>query len=301
MKTVPFIKMHGAGNDFVIVECRSEDPRLTSFDIKEICDRHKGIGCDQLVLLKASKLASVRVEFYNGDGSESGACGNATRCVASLIMMQNEVDTATIETKNGRILECYNTGEVLDSGEELYTVNMGTAKYDWQDIPLEKEMDTLLLPLPLPDGLGGNSLKDSDAVPIILAQRQGEYSLPSAVNIGNPHCVYFVDNVGTAAVHEHGFYIENHPLFPQRTNVEFVQVISRGEIKLRVWERGSGETLACGSGACAAVAAGVRRQLLSNKVKVHLPGGDLHIEIIENGDIMMTGPVMIVFTGVIEL
>jgi len=278
MKTVPFIKMHGAGNDFVIVECRSEDPKLNASDIKEICDRHKGIGCDQLVLLKASQVADVRVEFYNGDGSQSGACGNATRCVASLLMMQSEGHTATIETSDGRVLECYNTGEVLDSGEELYTVNMGAAKYDWQDIPLAKEMDTLSLDL-----------------------ESGDLKKPSAVNMGNPHCVFFVDDVSKAPVKEHGSYIENHPIFPQRTNVEFVQIISKNEINLRVWERGSGETLACGSGACAAVAAGVRRQLLSNKVKVHLPGGDLHIEIIENGDIMMTGPVMIVFTGVIEL
>jgi diaminopimelate epimerase len=286
MKTVPFIKMHGAGNDFVVVECRATDFRFTKADIQEICDRHKGIGCDQLVLLKASEMADIRVEFYNGDGSQSGACGNATRCVASLMMMQLEQVMVTIETGGG-ILECFDTGEVLDSGEEIITVNMGPAKFGWQDIPLACEADTLLLPLDVMQKSGRKKLN-----PLLL---------PAAVNMGNPHAVFFVGDVKLAEVEQIGSEVENHKIFPERTNVEFVQIISENEIKLRVWERGSGETLACGSGACAAVAAGARRGLLSNNVLVHLPGGDLRIEIIENGDIMMTGPVAVVFTGVIEL
>lgn len=277
MKTVPFIKMHGAGNDFVVVECRAEDFNFTESNIKEICDRHKGVGCDQLVLLKASNKADVRVEFYNGDGSKSGACGNATRCVASLIMMQSQEHTATIETDGG-ILECYDTGEVLNSGEELYTVNMGAAKYGWQDIPLISDMDTLSLNI-----------------------AEGILKNPSCVSMGNPHAVFFVDDVQVINLEEYGPKLENNPIFPQRANIGVAQVISKNEIKLRVWERGSGETLACGSGACAAVAVGIRRKFLSNKVLVHLPGGDLNIEIIESGDVLMTGPVAIVFTGVIEL
>jgi diaminopimelate epimerase len=279
MKSIPFIKMHGAGNDFVVVECRVEEFNLSDSDIKEICNRQKGVGCDQLVLLKASSVADVRVEFYNGDGSKSGACGNGTRCVASLIMMQNEEPTATIETGGG-ILECYATGEFSKDDEELYTVNMGAAKFGWQDIPLASEMDTLKLPIPAIEGWGDGA---------------------SAVNMGNPHAVFFVDDNHAINLEVEGSALENNPIFPERANIEAVQIISRNEINLRVWERGAGETLACGSGACAAVAAGVRRKLLDNKVKVHLLGGDLDIEIIEGGDILMTGPVAIVFTGVIEL
>lgn len=277
MKTIPFIKMHGLGNDFVIIDCRAEDFKLSASEITEICDRHKGIGCDQLVLIKHSKEADCKVEFYNGDGSQSGACGNATRCVGFLVMLQTEQPSATLETGGG-ILECYNTGETLENGDELFTVNMGTAKYGWQDIPLAKETDTLEFVIPEVKVLGQ----------------------ASAASMGNPHCVFFVDDVKKADVHNQGAIVEKHELFPQHTNVEFVQVISKNEINLRVWERGAGETLACGSGACAAVAAGVRRKLLANKVLVHLQGGDLNIEIIENGDILMTGPVAIVFTGVIE-
>lgn len=273
--------MHGAGNDFVIVECRAQDFRFTKSDIEEICNRHKGVGCDQLVLLKTSKTADIRVEFYNSDGSISGACGNGTRCVASLIMMQNEQDMASVETASG-ILECYNTGEMLDSGEELFSVNMGKAKFGWQDIPLAKEMDTLEI----------NLFSEHDA---------GIFGTATAVNMGNPHAVFFIDDVQKIAVEKYGSEVENNPLFPQRTNVEFTQIISKCEINLRVWERGSGETLACGSGACAAVAAGFKRGLLGNNVVVHLPGGDLTIEIIEGGDILMTGPVAVVFTGEIEL
>lgn len=276
--------MHGLGNDFVIIDCRAEDFRFTATEMEEICNRHKGIGCDQLVLIKHSDIADCRVEFYNGDGSQSGACGNATRCVSFLMMLQLGKDSAKIETGGG-ILECFNTGEALENGDELFTVNMGAAKYGWQEIPLAYEVDTLELPLPEGGGWGeGTSILGN----------------PSCASMGNPHAVFFVDDTKTIDLAKYGPTLENHKIFPQRANIGMAQVISKKEIDLRVWERGAGETLACGSGACAAVAAGVRRKLLSNKVLVHLPGGDLNIEIIENGDILMTGPVAIVFTGIIE-
>lgn len=278
MQTVPFIKMHGAGNDFVVVECRGRDFIFTKPDIIEICDRYKGIGCDQLVLLQDSEVADVKVEFYNGDGSVSGACGNGTRCAASLIMMQIEQDIVTIETAAG-VMECYNTGEMLDSGEELLSVNMGQAKDKWQDIPLAKETDTLKVNLPVSSALGN----------------------ATCVSMGNPHAVFFVEDAYNVDLQKYGPEIENHELFPQRVNVGIAKVISRNEIDLRVWERGAGETLACGSGACASVVAGIRRGLLDSNVIVHLPGGDLKIEILENKDILMTGPVAVVFTGEIEM
>lgn len=274
--------MHGAGNDFVIVDCRAENLIFSKEDVQEICDRHKGIGCDQFVLLKHSEVADIKVEFYNGDGSKSGACGNASRCIASLVMMQVEQPMTTLETDSG-ILECFATGEYSSNDEELVTVNMGTAKYGWQDIPLAYEADTLSLEGIWDLGFGLESLA------------------PSCVSMGNPHAVFFVDDAKAIELEKYGPALEHHKMFPKRANIGIAQIISKGEINLRVWERGAGETLACGSGACAAVAAGLRRKLLSNKVVVHLPGGDLTIEIIESGEIMMTGPVAVVFTGVIEL
>lgn len=279
---VPFIKMHGAGNDFVVVDCRAHDFNFSSFEIEEICNRHIGIGCDQLVLIKHSNVADCRVEFYNGDGSVSGTCGNASRCIAYLMMLQNDSESARLETGGG-ILECYASSDLL------YTVNMGKARYGWQDIPLAREMDTL--------NIGALGIWDLglENTPIHNSQS------PSCVSMGNPHCVFFVDDVAAIDLAKYGPALENNEIFPQRANIGVAQVISKNEIKLRVWERGSGETLACGSGACAAVAAGVRRKILANKVMVHLPGGILNIEIAESGEIMMTGPVAIAFTGFLEI
>lgn len=296
MRTIPFIKMHGAQNDFVVIDLRPNAFAFHNKDVSEICDRHKGVGCDQLVTLENSTIADVKVTFYNQDGSVSGACGNASRCVGALIMLQNESDVATIETAAG-VLECYNAEQSLDSGEALYVVSMGMAKYEWHEIPLERAFDTkqFSVPLvPIQEMLKKNGHSD-------LAQVPFPFGDASCVSMGNPHAVFFVDDAAEARLDIYGPVLEHHPIFPERANIGIAEIINKDEIVLRVFERGSGETMACGSGACAAVAAGFRRQILSNKVLVHLKGGDLLIEITETGEILLMGPVAVVFTGMIEM
>jgi diaminopimelate epimerase len=264
-----FIKMHGAGNDFVILDHRNDAKTLPEAEIKKICDRHFGVGCDQLVVLEPSNKADIRARFYNPDGSESGACGNATRCVADIVMKERGDMRCAIETGGG-VLEAF----AAPGG--LITVDMGPPKLEWDEIPLSGPHDTLMLPL------GKDTLNPA-----------------VAVNIGNPHCVLFVDDVENAPVERLGSTIENLPLFPQRTNVEFVQVLEDGRLRQRTWERGAGETLACGSGACAVAVAAIRRELIDGrKVEIVLNGGVLQIEWRgSDGHVLMTGPVAYIFEG----
>lgn len=271
MTRLPFIKMHGIGNDFVIVDARVEKITLSDKVVGRLCDRHTGVGCDQLVVLGVSELADCFVRFYNPDGSESGACGNATRCVAHLVMREKGVPNVVLETKAG-LLACN------VAGQNEVAVNMGKYRDSWQDIPLASDVDTWHVPVsagPL-----------SDAV---------------AVSMGNPHAVFFVDDVATVDLAVYGAALEVDAMFPERANIGVAQVVSDREINLRVWERGAGETLACGSGACAAAVAAVRRELTGGKVQVNLPGGSLQIEVRDDKTVMMTGPVAAVFTGVFNM
>ena len=271
-----FRKMHGLGNDFVIIDARTESVILTPARISEICDRNFGVGCDLLTVLENSENACVFARFYNADGSESASCGNATRCVADIVMSDTGKNSCNVETGNG-VLACTRA----DDG--LITVNMGSPSLEWESIPLSEARDTLMVDL----GEGTNN-------PAV------------AVNMGNPHCVVFVDDVEQALVERIGPVIENHALFPERTNVEFVEVLEDGrpipKVRQRTWERGVGETLACGSGACAVAVAAIRRDLIDGReVEIVLNGGVLSIRWDEeSNDVFMTGPVAYVFDGSIR-
>lgn len=272
--TTRFLKMHGTGNDFVVLDARATPIKATSALAQRIADRHLGVGCDQLVVLKPSKKADVAMQIFNADGSEIATCGNATRCVADIIMGERNVAQATIETRTGLLV-----GVRAEDGG--ITVNMGEPKWDWRDIPLSESRNTLHL------GLSCGLMMD-----------------PVAISMGNPHAVFFVRDLAHIKMGEWGPKLEHDPLFPQRANISAVQIIKPDHVKMVVWERGAGLTLACGSAACAAVVAGVRRELLERKVTVDLPGGQLLIEWQEgggNGEIMMTGPIAYVFEGEIEL
>jgi len=261
--------MHGLGNDFVIIDGRTATVRLDGDQICALGDRRRGIGFDQLVILESpEKTDGVFMRIYNPDGSEAGACGNATRCVADLVMKEKGGSACTVETISG-ILECTRA----ENG--LITVDMGVPGLDWKKIPLSKQCDTLHLPL------------------------EGD---PVAVSMGNPHCVHFCEEVSDIAVDKLGPKVEHDPLFPQRTNVEYVCIQGKDHLRMRVWERGAGITQACGTGACASAVAAIRRGLTGRKVRVTLDGGDLLIEWREaDSHVLMTGPVAYSFEGTISL
>jgi len=272
MDTQPFIKMHGIGNDFVVIDARQQGLTFSRDHVRAISDRHTGIGCDQLLIIEkpCDEHADIFMRIYNTDGSESEACGNGTRCVASLIMAQNNAAHCIIETLAG-LLDC----EIAENG--LVSVDMGPANLDWRDMPLSKAMDTLHL------GIDSGPLQD-----------------PVGVNMGNPHAVFFVADAQAVDLTVHGPICEQHKLFPARANIGVARIISEDEIRLRVWERGVGETLACGSGACAAVVAASRRGLINRKASVHLIGGTLIVEWMPDNHVMMSGPVTTSFSGVID-
>lgn len=269
-----FLKMHGLGNDFVIFDARQEPLALTEAQIVHIADRRRGVGCDQVIMLEptASARADAFMRIYNPDGSESSACGNATRCVASLLMQESGRDEACVATRAG-VLYC-------TRAENGIAVDMGMPRTGWQEIPLAQEMDTLRLPLK------ENGLSD-----------------PVAVSMGNPHMVFFTTDIKDIALAELGPALEHHALFPERANVSVAEMTGPASIALRVWERGAGETLACGTAACATLVAAVRRGLISGRsAEVSLPGGILHIEWMEsNAHVIMTGPVAQVFSGVVTV
>lgn len=261
-----FTKMHGLGNDFPIIDCRDGQHILPREEVKALADRKRGIGFDQAIHILSPKSdeADVFLDMYNADGSDLEACGNGTRCAARYFMDEAKRDECVIETVAG-LLRC------VRAENDMITADMGEPKLEWQDIPLSQECDTLHLPL------------DGD---------------PVAVNIGNPHCVFFVDDAENVGLESLGPKFENDPLFPNRTNVEFVQVLSKSHIRMRVWERGAGVTEACGSGACAVTVAAIRRDLTDRKVKITLDGGDLFMEWRERDNhILMTGPATYVFKG----
>ncbi len=272
-----FTKMHGAGNDYVYVNCFEE--RYPADEAKlaiEISDRHFGVGGDGLVLICPSEIADARMRMFNADGSEAEMCGNAVRCVAKYLYDHGVARQQALKIETGRgvlSLEC----EVEDSRVQRVRVNMGA--------PILKSAD---IPTTLP---GDPPIRQK----LTAAGREIEVT---CVSMGNPHCVTFVDEINDDWVLRVGPEIERHPAFPRRVNAEFIQVISPSEFRMRVWERGSGETLACGTGACAAAVAGVLNGVTQRKVTAHLRGGDLLLEWSESGEVYMTGPATEVFSGV---
>ncbi|HJM49236.1 MAG TPA: diaminopimelate epimerase [Alphaproteobacteria bacterium] len=265
---IPFVKMHGLGNDFVVVDIRPGGIVFGASQIRAIADRRRGIGCDQFITLEPSQRGDVFMRIHNADGGEVEACGNATRCVARSLMDEMGRDRVAIETGAGLL-------ETMRDGDRV-TVDMGRISFAWRDIPLAHEADTMALDL------------------------GGELGPAVAVYIGNPHAVFFVEAAEAVDLERLGPEIEHHELYPQRTNVEAAQVIDRRTIRLRVWERGVGITKACGTGACASAAAAARRGLTERSVTVHLDGGPLEIEWVGNDHALMTGPANTSFRGLID-
>jgi diaminopimelate epimerase len=271
----PFLKMNGLGNDFVVVEARSQPFAPSVAEVRAIAGREDGIGCDQLIGIEASPRADAFMRIWNADGGEVEHCGNAARCVGWLILEATGRDVARLDTPSGVL-------EVTRAGERAVTIDMGPPRLGWQDIPLEEAMDTRGIELEV-GPLGA---------PIMHT--------PGCVSMGNPHVVFFVGDAEVAPVREVGSMIEHHRLFPQRVNVGFAQIKARDRIRLRVWERGAGITRACGTGACAALVAAHRRALADRKAVVEMDGGDLLIEWRADTDhVLMTGPIEVEFTGML--
>ncbi|CAM3435433.1 diaminopimelate epimerase [Paracoccus nototheniae] len=259
---LPFLKMHGLGNDFVVLDLRGGMARPGAGLVARIADRHRGIGFDQLAGVETCEDADARLVFWNADGSLSAACGNATRCIARWLMDQTGRSSLRLRTDHGLLL-------AEDAGGGLTRVNMGPPVLDWRAVPLAEPVDLDHLPI------------------------AGD---PVATGMGNPHMTFFVPDAGEVDLNRFGPVHEHHPLFPERTNVEIVQILSPDEIVLRIWERGTGPTLASGSCSCAAVVAAARRGLTGRRVTVNVPGGRLLIDWREDG-VWMEGPTAIVFEG----
>lgn len=257
------MKMHGLGNDFVVVDARADQLHLTEAMVRGISDRHFGVGFDQLAVISGGK-DDTHLTFYNADGSLSAACGNATRCIARYLMDEAGIDQLKLTTDRGDLA-------ATDAGHGLTSVNMGQPQLHWDDIPLAHAMDTLELPI---DGA------------------------PTATGMGNPHCTFFVPDLAAIDLETFGPTIEHHSLFPQRTNVQIAQIIGTDHLRMRVWERGVGVTLASGSSSCATAVAAVRRGLTGRAVRIDLDGGSLQVDWRADG-VWMTGPTTHVFSGVL--
>jgi diaminopimelate epimerase len=276
-----FTKMHGAGNDYVYVNCfeeRLDNPEQVAI---RVSNRNFGIGSDGLILIMPSDVAEVRMRMFNSDGSESEMCGNGIRCVAKYAYDHGIVSRREITAETGAGILTLQLVTNDRNRVDKVRVNMGKPRLTRAEIPMLGEPGEQVVGEPL------NILHTTFQV--------------TCVSMGNPHCVIFVDDVENLQVEKYGTLIENHELFPRRTNVEFVQVISRGEVRQRTWERGAGETLACGTGASAVCVAGALNGLTEKKILNHLSGGDLELEWAEDGNLYMTGPAVEVFSGEIEL
>ncbi len=265
-----FCKMHGLGNDFVIFDGRADRLDLTGDQARHIADRQLGIGCDQVITLMASDRADVFMRIQNVDGSEVNACGNATRCVGDILMGETGRDRITIETGAGML--------TARRDRDMIRVDMGQPLRDWQQIPLSEKMDTAHMELTV-----------------------GPLSGPVAVNMGNPHVVFFVANIDDIPLAQLGPQVEHHPLFPERANVSIIEDRGNGHLRQRVWERGAGITRACGSAACAATVAATVRGLVDRRAVIALDGGILHIFWDRDNHVQMTGSVTRVFDGEINL
>jgi diaminopimelate epimerase len=265
----PFLKMHGAGNDFVILDARARPWSVDGAAARAIADRRTGVGCDQVIIVGPPRQqgADAFMTILNPDGSEVAACGNATRCVAWMLMQEMGAAQAVIETRAGLL-------HATREGDRLVKVDMGPARLDWNEIPLASPQDTLHLPLAL-----------------------GPLSDPVAVGMGNPHAVFFVADAEAIDLAALGPKLEHDKLFPERCNIEVAQLRPDGSLRMRVWERGTGITLACGSGACATLVAAARRGLTGRKADIHADGGTLTIEWLADNHVAMTGPVALSFAG----
>jgi diaminopimelate epimerase len=259
---LPFMKMHGLGNDFVVIDTRGRGPVTTPALASALGDRNRGVGFDQLAEIRDAAGADVALEFWNSDGTRAGACGNATRCVADHVMRGLGRDTLSLRTARGLL-------HAVRRADGRVSVNMGQPQLDWAEVPLARATDTLHLPLP------------------------GD---PVGVGMGNPHCVLFVPNAESADVAGEGRRLERDPLYPEGTNVEFASLTAPDRLRMRVWERGTGITLACGSGACATAVAAHLRGLTGRRVTLDLDGGPIEIDWRSDG-VWMTGPTAHVFDG----
>jgi diaminopimelate epimerase len=274
---IPFRKMNGLGNAFLVVDARTRPISLPGHAIMAL-GQPGAIGFDQMITIEKSKAgADAFMRIHNRDGGEVDACGNANRCIGWLLMGETGRDSATIETNAG-LLRAYDTGK-----PETITVDMGEPRFRWDEIPLAEEFrDTRAIEL---------QIGPIDA-PILHS--------PSVVSMGNPHAIFWVDDVNAYDLARFGPLLENHPMFPERANISLAHVWSRAAIDVRTWERGVGLTLACGTGACAAAVAAMRKKLTDRKVAVNLPGGSLTVEWRADNHVWMTGPVATDFTGVID-
>ncbi len=261
---LPFMKMHGAGNDFVVIDRRKDGPVVTASLARAVGDRHRGVGFDQLAVIEPDPEVAAKLTFYNADGSLSAACGNATRCIARHLMEEGGTSALTLRTERGLLL-------CEDAGDDLTRVNMGPPLLDWRDIPIAEDVDTLHLPI------------------------EGD---PVATGMGNPHSTFFVDDAEAIDLASRGAKIEHHPLFPERTNVQFASRVEEDTFRVRVWERGVGVTLASGSSSCAVAVAAVRRGLSGRAVSLILDGGRIAVGYHDDG-VWMTGPTAHVFDGVL--
>jgi diaminopimelate epimerase len=273
MAQIPFRKMHGLGNDFVVLDCRRHSVAIPgtidAAAVRALADRRTGIGCDQVILLEPPRdpAAQLFIRILNADGSEAEACGNASRCIARLVAEETRDGRVTIETVGGLLAT-----ELLP--DHSVAVDMGVARTGWRDIPLAREMDT-------------------DRVDLVL----GPLATPVCTNIGNPHATFFVADAEAIDLAMLGPLLEHDPLFPERANIGAATVLDHDRIRLRVWERGVGITRACGTGACAALVAGHRRGLTARRAAVALDGGTLDVRWREDGHVIMTGPAALAFEG----
>ncbi|MFK7942255.1 MAG: diaminopimelate epimerase [Paracoccaceae bacterium] len=260
---IAFRKMHGLGNDFVVLDQRSIELGLVPSLVRAIGDRHCGVGFDQLAAVHLGADTDIELMFWNADGSTAGACGNATRCIAGWIMAESGVRRLTLRTERGVLSARLRPDDVVE-------VDMGAPMLDWQDVPLRQQLDTAILPIE---------------------------GTPAACSMGNPHCTFFVEDADAVDLAGWGGQIEHHPLFPERTNVQFVQVLSPDRARVRVWERGVGVTLASGSSSCAVLVNANRRGLMGRRATLVLDGGEIEITWADNDHVLMAGPTAHVFDG----
>ncbi len=271
--SIPFRKMNGLGNDFVVLDARTRSLALGAEGARRIGDRRTGVGCDQVIVIEPSQKADVFMRIFNADGSEVSACGNATRCVALIAAEEAGRPEVSVETSAGLLKA------KVDSADSI-TIDMGKPRFLWNEIPLAE---------PFEDTTGIELQIGPIDAPVLHT--------PSVVNVGNPHAIFWVDDVNAYDLDRFGPLLENHPIFPERANISLAQVTSRNGLNLKTWERGAGLTRACGTAACAAAVAAARKGLTDRKVAVKLPGGTLFIEWAENDHILMRGPAELEFEG----